>query len=108
MKKIIIIDGGPRRNMNTAQMLQKFAEGVKSAGNDTEVRTIRLYDLDYKGCTVTDPMAIMPKKEQHQPYEFSPTIAMFVSLRPLEISAVPRLRTSSRHCLNVTFLTSLS
>ena len=27
MKKIIIIDGGPRRNMNTAQMLQKFAEG---------------------------------------------------------------------------------
>ena len=23
MKKIIIIDGGPRRNMNTAQMLQK-------------------------------------------------------------------------------------
>ena len=50
MKKIIIIDGGPRRNMNTAQMLQKFAEGVKSAGNGTEVRTIRLYDLDYKGC----------------------------------------------------------
>lgn len=50
MKKIIIIDGGPRRNMNTAQMLQKFAEGVKSAGNETEVRTIRLYDLDYKGC----------------------------------------------------------
>lgn len=23
MKKIIIIDGGPRRNMNTAQMLEK-------------------------------------------------------------------------------------
>lgn len=31
MKKIVIIDGGPRRNMNTAQMLQKFAEGAKSA-----------------------------------------------------------------------------
>jgi multimeric flavodoxin WrbA len=30
MKKIIIIDGGPRRNMNTAQMLQKFAEGAQS------------------------------------------------------------------------------
>ena len=28
MKKIIIIDGGPRRNMNTAQMLQKFADGL--------------------------------------------------------------------------------
>ena len=50
MKKIIIIDGGPRKNMNTAKLLQKFAEGVKSAGSDTEVKTIRLYDLDYKGC----------------------------------------------------------
>lgn len=28
IKKIIIIDGGPRRDMNTAQMLQKFAEGA--------------------------------------------------------------------------------
>ena len=27
MKKIMVIDGGPRRNMNTAQMLQKVAEG---------------------------------------------------------------------------------
>ena len=36
MKKIIIIDGSPRRNMNTAQMLQKFAEGAKSAGEHIE------------------------------------------------------------------------
>ena len=36
--------------MNTAQMLQKFAEGAKSAGRDIEVMTIRLYALDYKGC----------------------------------------------------------
>ena len=50
MKKIIIIDGGPRKNMNTAKLLQKFAEGVKSAGSEMEVKTIRLYDLDYKGC----------------------------------------------------------
>ena len=34
MKKIIIIDGGPRRNMNTAQMLQKFAEGAKHQWRD--------------------------------------------------------------------------
>ena len=45
MKKIIIIDGGPRRNMNTAQMLQKFAEGAQSAGEHIEVKTFRLYDL---------------------------------------------------------------
>jgi multimeric flavodoxin WrbA len=50
MKKIIIIDGGPRKNMNTAKLLQRFAEGAKSAGSDVEVKTIRLYDLDYKGC----------------------------------------------------------
>ena len=50
MKKIIIIDGGPRKNMNTAKLLQSFVEGAKSAGSETEVKTIRLYDLDYKGC----------------------------------------------------------
>ena len=49
MKKIIIIDGGPRKNMNTAKLLQSFAEGAKSAGSNLEVKTIRLYDLDYKG-----------------------------------------------------------
>lgn len=36
--------------MNTARMLQKFAEGAESAGRDIKVMTIRLYDLDYKGC----------------------------------------------------------
>ena len=50
MKKIIIIDGGPRKNMNTAKLLQQFAEGAKSASNDMEVKTVRLYELDYKGC----------------------------------------------------------
>lgn len=50
MKKIIIIDGGPRRNMNTAGMLQAFAEGARSAGKEVEVKIVRLYDLDYKGC----------------------------------------------------------
>ena len=50
MKKIIIVDGGPRRNFNTATMLQKVAEGAMSVGEDIEVKTIRLYDLDYKGC----------------------------------------------------------
>ncbi len=37
MKKIIIIDGGPRRNMNTAGMLQALAEGARSAGKEVEV-----------------------------------------------------------------------
>ena len=50
MKKIVIIDGGPRRNMNTAQMLRKIAEGALSVDADIEVKTFRLYDLNYKGC----------------------------------------------------------
>ena len=50
MKKIVIIDGGPRKNFNTASMLQKFAEGASSVSNDIEVKTVRLYGLDYKGC----------------------------------------------------------
>ena len=50
MKKIMIIDGGPRKNFNTASMLQKFAEGAKSVSSEIEVKTVRLYGLDYKGC----------------------------------------------------------
>ena len=50
MKKIMIIDGGPRKAMNTAQLLQKFAEGAKSVSGEVEVKTLRLYELDYKGC----------------------------------------------------------
>ena len=50
MKKIVVIDGGPRKNMNTAQLLQRFAEGAKSVSSDVEVKVIRLYDLNYKGC----------------------------------------------------------
>ena len=50
MKKIIIIDGGPRRNFNTAAILQKVAEGAISVSDQIEVKTVRLYDFDYKGC----------------------------------------------------------
>lgn len=50
MKKIIIIDGGPRKTFNTASMLKSFAEGAASVSEEVEVKTVRLYDLDYKGC----------------------------------------------------------
>lgn len=50
MKKIVVIDGGPRKNFNTASLLQKFAEGANSVDDQIEVKTVRLYDLDYKGC----------------------------------------------------------
>ena len=50
MKKIVIIDGGPRKNMNTAKLLQRLAEGVKSVDKDAEIKVVRLYAVDYKGC----------------------------------------------------------
>ncbi len=50
MKKIIIIDGGPRKTFNTASMLKKVAEGANSVCEGIEVKSYRLYDLDYKGC----------------------------------------------------------
>lgn len=48
MKKIMVIDGGPRKNFNTAAMVQAFAEGAKEGG--AEVKVVRLYDIEYKGC----------------------------------------------------------
>lgn len=48
--KIMIIDGGPRKTMNTAAMIEKFSEGVKSVDKAIEVKHVRLYDIDYKGC----------------------------------------------------------
>lgn len=50
MKKIMIIDGGPRKTMNTAQMLDALIEGAKSANEEVEIKHVRLYDIDYKGC----------------------------------------------------------
>ncbi|MBP3286842.1 MAG: flavodoxin family protein [Prevotella sp.] len=50
MKKIIIIDGGPRKTFNTASMLQKIVEGAASVSDQIEVKTIRLYDMQYRGC----------------------------------------------------------
>ena len=47
----MVIDGGPRKTMNTAQMVEAFIEGVKETSDDIEVRHVRLYDLDaYRGC----------------------------------------------------------
>lgn len=51
MKHILIVDGGPRRNMNTAALCDAFAEGARAASPEIEVDRVRLYDLPaYKGC----------------------------------------------------------
>ena len=51
MKHILIVDGGPRRAMNTAALCDAFAEGARAASPEIEVERVRLYDLPaYKGC----------------------------------------------------------
>lgn len=49
-KKIIIIDGGPRKKFNLGQLFEKFVEGVKSVSEEIEVEHVHLYDLNFKGC----------------------------------------------------------
>ncbi len=48
MKNIVIVNGSPRKNWNTAKMCESFANGVKEAGGEVEI--INLYDIDFKGC----------------------------------------------------------
>ncbi len=48
--RALFINGSPRKQWNTAQLLQKAMEGAKDAGADVEL--VNLYDrnLNYKGC----------------------------------------------------------
>jgi len=46
--KALFVDGGPRKNNNTAQMLQSAMKGASEAG--AEVTMIRLYEHHYTGC----------------------------------------------------------
>ena len=48
MTKALFINGSPRKNFNTAQVLDKAIEGAQAAGAETE--RIDLYSLNYKGC----------------------------------------------------------
>ena len=47
--KVIAINGGPRKNWNTAALLKSALEGAAAGGAETEM--VHLYDLNYKGCT---------------------------------------------------------
>lgn len=46
--KTVIMNGSPRKNWNTAQLLQEAKKGAEAAG--AEVTYVNLYDLNYKGC----------------------------------------------------------
>jgi multimeric flavodoxin WrbA len=46
--KVIAFNGSPRKDWNTATLLEKALEGAASEGAETEL--IHLYDLNFKGC----------------------------------------------------------
>ena len=46
--KIILINGSPRKNMNTAKLIESSKNGAENEGAETEI--IHLYDYCYKGC----------------------------------------------------------
>lgn len=46
--KILAFNGSPRKEWNTATLLNKALEGAASQGATTEL--IHIYDLNYKGC----------------------------------------------------------
>jgi multimeric flavodoxin WrbA len=46
--KVLAINGSPRKNANTAILLQKALDGAASTGAETEL--IHLIDLRYQGC----------------------------------------------------------
>ena len=47
MKKIVIVDGGPRKGMNTAQLLQRFAEvgGPRCCKRDSYLSILAAIDF---------------------------------------------------------------
>jgi multimeric flavodoxin WrbA len=47
--KVLAVNGSPRKNWNTAMLLDSALDGAKSAG--AAGRRVDLYELDYKGCT---------------------------------------------------------
>lgn len=49
MKKLIAINGSPRRNGNTAELLKHALKGAEEAGAETSL--VNLYGLNFKGCT---------------------------------------------------------
>ncbi|MHB8870578.1 MAG: flavodoxin family protein [Thermoleophilia bacterium] len=46
--RVIAVNGSPRKEWNTATLLQNALSGCSAAGAETEI--VHLYDLAYKGC----------------------------------------------------------
>lgn len=49
MKNLIAVNGSPRKNWNTAELLKHAMQGAQDAGASAEL--VNLYTLNFKGCT---------------------------------------------------------
>ncbi|MDR1546350.1 MAG: flavodoxin family protein [Deltaproteobacteria bacterium] len=47
-RRVVAVDGGPRKNWSTAALLARALDGAADRG--VETRLVRLHDLSYKGC----------------------------------------------------------
>ncbi|MBR1799192.1 MAG: flavodoxin family protein [Bacteroidales bacterium] len=50
MKRVFAINGSPRKDYNTAQLLRAFVDGAREANDDVEIAEVNLYDLRFTGC----------------------------------------------------------
>lgn len=49
LMKVVLLNGSPRKNWNTAQMLESAQSGCRDAGAETKFHN--LYGMDFKGCS---------------------------------------------------------
>ena len=52
MKKILILNGSPRKNGNTAKLVNEFIDGAKVNGN--EIREVYIQGMEVKNCLGCD------------------------------------------------------
>ena len=48
-KKILILNGSPRKNGNTKALIESFTEGAKEAGHIVTI--FNIHEMDIKHCT---------------------------------------------------------
>jgi multimeric flavodoxin WrbA len=70
MKKVIAFVGSPRKNGNTATLVEEAAKGARDAG--AEVKVYYLEELQFKGCQGCSTCRQKPECEQQD--DFTPII----------------------------------
>ena len=73
MKKVIAINGSPRRNGNTAELLQQALQGAQEAGAETKTlyayNTIQFTDYDKYESSIFDPQTKAAYREEMFPQQ---------------------------------------